>query len=69
MLDVTDEEAVAATGRLSWAAVDIVISNAVGPMVPERPQSEQVDVFVDVANRGAQACCGRSGRSAGPAAG
>jgi carbonyl reductase 1 len=53
VLDVTDQEAVAGLAD-DLGAVDIVISNAIGPLVPERPQSEQVDVFVDVANRGAQ---------------
>ncbi|MFI7064467.1 SDR family NAD(P)-dependent oxidoreductase [Kribbella sp. NPDC050124] len=53
VLDVTDPDAVAGMAA-ELGAVDIVISNAVGPLVPERPQSEQVDVFADVANRGAQ---------------
>ena len=53
VLDVTDGEAVAGlAGELG--AVDIVVSNAVGPLTPDRPQGEQVDVFADVANRGAQ---------------
>ncbi|MEV0285305.1 SDR family NAD(P)-dependent oxidoreductase [Kribbella sp. NPDC050820] len=53
VLDVTDPDAVAGLAA-ELGAVDIVISNAVGPLVPERPQREQVDVFVDVANHGAQ---------------
>lgn len=53
VLDVTDANAVAAlAGELG--AVDIVVSNAVGPLVPDRSQAEQADVFIDVANRGAQ---------------
>jgi carbonyl reductase 1 len=54
VLDVTDGEAVAALAR-ELGAVDIVISNAVGPLHPDRTQAEQADVFIDVANLGAQA--------------
>ena len=46
-----------------------MVSNAIGPLMPERPQAEQADEFIDVANGGAQPCCARSGRSSGPAAG
>jgi NAD(P)-dependent dehydrogenase (short-subunit alcohol dehydrogenase family) len=35
--------------------VDIVVSNAIGPLVPERTQAEQVDEFLAVANDGAGA--------------
>lgn len=53
VLDVTDGEAVA---RLAGGlgAVDIVVSNAVGPLEPGKAPGEQVDEFVDVANLGAQ---------------
>ena len=61
VLDVTDGEAVAALAR-ELGAVDIVISNAVGPLHPDRTQAEQADVFIDVANLGAQAVL----RSFGP---
>jgi NAD(P)-dependent dehydrogenase (short-subunit alcohol dehydrogenase family) len=54
VLDVTDGEAVAALAR-ELGAVDIVISNAVRPLHPDRTQAEQADVFIDVANLGAQA--------------
>jgi carbonyl reductase 1 len=53
VLDVTDAEAV---GRLAreLGAVDIVVSNAVGPLEPGVEAVEQVDEFVEVANLGAQ---------------
>ncbi|WUJ75355.1 SDR family NAD(P)-dependent oxidoreductase [Kribbella soli] len=53
VLDVTDGEAV---DRLAeeLGVVDIVVSNAVGPLEPGKTPSEQVDEFVDVANLGAQ---------------
>lgn len=53
VLDVADPEAVRGLAA-ELGAVDIVVSNAVGPLVPERGQAEQADVFIDVANRGAQ---------------
>ncbi|TCC45701.1 SDR family NAD(P)-dependent oxidoreductase [Kribbella capetownensis] len=53
VLDVTDGEAVRKLAE-ELGGVDIVVSNAVGPLVPERGQAEQADVFIDVANRGAQ---------------
>ncbi|MFI5695999.1 SDR family NAD(P)-dependent oxidoreductase [Kribbella sp. NPDC051586] len=53
VLDVTDGEAVARlAGELG--VVDIVVSNAVGPLEPGTAAGEQVDEFVDVANLGAQ---------------
>ncbi|TCC34836.1 SDR family NAD(P)-dependent oxidoreductase [Kribbella sindirgiensis] len=53
VLDVTDGEAVRRlAGELG--AVDIVVSNAVGPLEPGKAPAEQVDEFVDVANLGAQ---------------
>ncbi|MDR3033869.1 MAG: SDR family NAD(P)-dependent oxidoreductase [Kitasatospora sp.] len=42
--------------------VDIVISNAIAPLTPDRPQSEQADEFIDVANGGTHAML----RSFGP---
>jgi NAD(P)-dependent dehydrogenase (short-subunit alcohol dehydrogenase family) len=53
VLDVSDGEAVQ---RLAdeLGAVDIVVSNAVGPLEPGKAAVEQVDEFVDVANLGAQ---------------
>ena len=61
VLDVTDAAAVAALAR-ELGVVDIVVSNAVGPLEPDRTQAEQADVFIDVANLGAQAVL----RSFGP---
>jgi carbonyl reductase 1 len=43
--------------------VDIVISNAIAALTPDRPQSEQADEFIDVANGGTHAVL----RSFGPA--
>jgi carbonyl reductase 1 len=61
VLDVADADAVArfATGL---GAVDIVLSNAIGPLEPGRSQAEQADVFLDVANGGTHAVL----RSFGP---
>ncbi|MFD5073681.1 SDR family NAD(P)-dependent oxidoreductase [Streptomyces sp. NPDC058371] len=65
VLDVTDADAVA---RLAaelgdrYGGVDLVVSNACAPLTPDRPQSEQADAFIDVANRGAHAVL----RSFGP---
>jgi NAD(P)-dependent dehydrogenase (short-subunit alcohol dehydrogenase family) len=54
VLDVSDADAIARfADRLG--AVDIVLSNAIGPLEPGRPQAEQADVFLDVANRGTHA--------------
>jgi carbonyl reductase 1 len=52
VLDVTDADAVAAMAT-SLGRVDIVISNAIGPLVPDRSQSQQADEFIAVANDGA----------------
>src|ERR1041384_2785962 len=54
VLDVTDAAAVA---RLAdeLGAVDIVFSNAIGPLTRDRPQIEQTDQFIDVANGGTHA--------------
>jgi NAD(P)-dependent dehydrogenase (short-subunit alcohol dehydrogenase family) len=65
VLDVTDAGAVA---RLAaelgerHGGVDIVVSNAVARILPDRPQSEQADEFIDVANGGTHAIL----RSFGP---
>ncbi|WP_328443253.1 SDR family NAD(P)-dependent oxidoreductase [Amycolatopsis sp. NBC_00438] len=61
VLDVSDTDAVARFAR-DLGAVDIVLSNAIGPLYPERPQAEQADVFLDVANVGTHAVL----RSFGP---
>ncbi|RZU15678.1 short subunit dehydrogenase [Kribbella rubisoli] len=53
VLDVTDGEAVERLAE-ELGVVDIVVSNAVGPLEPGKTPSEQVDEFVDVANLGAQ---------------
>jgi NAD(P)-dependent dehydrogenase (short-subunit alcohol dehydrogenase family) len=58
VLDVSDRGAVA---RLAadlgdrYGGVDIAISNASARIVPDRPQSEQADEFIDVANGGTHA--------------
>ncbi|MER7244002.1 SDR family NAD(P)-dependent oxidoreductase [Kribbella sp. NPDC000426] len=52
-LDVTDEGAVRGLAE-ELGVVDIVVSNAVGPLEPGKAPGEQVDGFVDVANLGAQ---------------
>jgi NAD(P)-dependent dehydrogenase (short-subunit alcohol dehydrogenase family) len=65
VLDVTDAGAVA---RLAAAlasrhgGADIVISNAIGPLTPDRPQTDQADEFIAVANGGTHAML----RSFGP---
>ncbi|RZT28147.1 short subunit dehydrogenase [Kribbella sp. VKM Ac-2569] len=53
VLDVTDGDAVRRLAA-ELGAVDIVVSNAVGPLEPGVAPVEQVDEFVDVANLGAQ---------------
>jgi carbonyl reductase 1 len=53
VLDVTDGDAVARLAA-ELEGVDIVVSNAVGPLEPGMAATEQVDEFVDVANLGAQ---------------
>jgi carbonyl reductase 1 len=58
VLDVTDAAAVAelaADLKAQYGGVDVVISNAVGPLTPDRTQAEQADEFIAVANGGAQA--------------
>ena len=65
VLDVADAGAVAGlaeelAGR--HGGVDIVISNAIAALTPDRPQSEQADEFIDVANGGVHAVL----RSFGP---
>ncbi|GHH79124.1 carbonyl reductase [Streptomyces sulfonofaciens] len=65
VLDVGDAGAVAAcAGELAerYGGVDIVVSNAVAGLVPERSQAEQADEFIDVANGGTHAVL----RSFGP---
>src|SRR5687767_9606614 len=49
ILDVTDAHAVADLAA-SLARTDIVISNAIGPLAPNRAQAEQADEFIAVAN-------------------
>jgi carbonyl reductase 1 len=65
MLDVTDADAVArlaAELHERHGGVDIVLSGAVARITPDRPQSEQADEFIDVANGGTHAIL----RSFGP---
>ncbi|SDJ44867.1 SDR family NAD(P)-dependent oxidoreductase [Nonomuraea jiangxiensis] len=53
LLDVTDTAAVTALAaelRDLHGGVDIVISNAIAPLVPDRSQAAQADEFIDVAN-------------------
>jgi len=45
-----------------YGGADIVISNAIAALTPDRPQSEQADEFIDVANGGTHAVL----RSFGP---
>ncbi|WP_112246668.1 SDR family NAD(P)-dependent oxidoreductase [Kribbella monticola] len=55
VLDVSDPTAVAelAAGlQTQYGGVDIVISNAIAPLSPDRPQAEQADQFIAVANGG-----------------
>jgi NAD(P)-dependent dehydrogenase (short-subunit alcohol dehydrogenase family) len=65
VLDVTDAGAVARLATeldVRHGGVDIVVSNAVARIVPDRPQSEQADESIDVANGGTHAML----RSFGP---
>jgi carbonyl reductase 1 len=65
VLDVADTGAVAGlAAELAdrYGGVDIVISNAIAALTPDRPQSEQADEFIDVANGGTHAVL----RSFGP---
>lgn len=65
VLDVTDTAAVAGLAAElaeTHGGVDIVVSNAVARLVPDRPQAEQADEFIDVANGGTHAIL----RSFGP---
>jgi NAD(P)-dependent dehydrogenase (short-subunit alcohol dehydrogenase family) len=58
VLDVTDAESVealAADLAAQYGGVDLVISNAVGPLAPDRTQAEQADEFIAVANGGTHA--------------
>jgi NAD(P)-dependent dehydrogenase (short-subunit alcohol dehydrogenase family) len=51
VLDVTDAvAALAGELRERHGGVDVVISNAVARLLPERSQAEQADEFIDVAN-------------------
>jgi NAD(P)-dependent dehydrogenase (short-subunit alcohol dehydrogenase family) len=61
VLDVADAGAVAALAA-ELGRTDIVISNAIAPLVPDRPQAEQADEFIAVANGGTHAVL----RSFGP---
>ena len=65
VLDVADAGAVAGlAAELAdrHGGVDIVMSNAIAALTPDRPQSEQADAFIDVANGGTHAVL----RSFGP---
>jgi carbonyl reductase 1 len=57
VLDVSDDDAVAqlAAGlQAEYGGVDIVISNAIAPLTPDRTQAEQADQFIAVANGGTE---------------
>ena len=54
VLDVTDKDAVASMAQ-TLGRTDIVISNAIAPLVPDRPQTGQADEFIAVANGGTHA--------------
>ena len=57
VLDVSDDAAVAqlAAGlQAEYGGVDIVISNAIAPLTPDRTQAEQADQFIAVANGGTE---------------
>jgi carbonyl reductase 1 len=65
LLDVSDATAVAglAAGLAErHGGVDVVLSNAAARIVPDRPQAQQADEFIDVANGGTHAVL----RSFGP---
>jgi carbonyl reductase 1 len=49
VLDVADTDAIAAMAA-ELGRTDIVISNAIAPLVPDRPQTEQADQFIAVSN-------------------
>ena len=58
VLDVSDTGAI--TGLSAeigdrWGGADVVISNAIHRIVPDRPQAEQADLFIDVSNVAPQA--------------
>jgi NAD(P)-dependent dehydrogenase (short-subunit alcohol dehydrogenase family) len=58
VLDVSDAAAVeklAAELAEQYGGVDIVISNAIAGLTPDRPQAEQADEFIAVANGGTDA--------------
>jgi NAD(P)-dependent dehydrogenase (short-subunit alcohol dehydrogenase family) len=58
VLDVSDAAAVeklAAELSEQYGGVDIVISNAIAGLTPDRPQAEQADEFIAVANGGTDA--------------
>jgi carbonyl reductase 1 len=64
-LDVTDAGAVArvaAEVTRRYGGADVVVSNATARLTPDRPQEEQADAFIDVANGGTHAML----RSFGP---
>ena len=49
VLDVTDTEAVVSLAE-SLGRTDIVVSNAIAPLLPDRPQADQADEFIAVSN-------------------
>jgi NAD(P)-dependent dehydrogenase (short-subunit alcohol dehydrogenase family) len=58
VLDVTDADAIAILAKQlqdEYGGVDLVVSNAIGPLTPDRPQAEQADEFIAVANGGTHA--------------
>src|SRR5580693_2155216 len=72
VLDVADAGAVAGLAKELAdrdGGVDIVISNAIAALTPGRPQHEQADEFIDVANGGTHAVLRSFGPCSDPAAG
>jgi NAD(P)-dependent dehydrogenase (short-subunit alcohol dehydrogenase family) len=61
VLDVADSTAIEGLAA-ELGEIDIVVSNAIAPLHPDRPQSTQADEFIAVANDGATAVL----RSFGP---
>ncbi|MFF9307002.1 SDR family NAD(P)-dependent oxidoreductase [Streptomyces sp. NPDC014777] len=53
VLDVTDTDAIARLAeevRARFGGADVVVSNAVARLLPDEPQAERADEFIDVSN-------------------